>query len=102
MAKSLQTLLLGALLLAMPLGVAAQPEHEETKMEIPAATLTVKGNIVHISGAEGKVLKVYNLTGTEVGHHRIEGNDVQINLSNLPKGYYIIKVDKVVRKISVR
>ncbi len=89
MAKSLQIIILSALLLAIPLGVAAQE-------------VTVKGNVVRINDAEGQVLKIYNLTGTEVSHHRIDSNDVQLNLSKLPKGYYIIKVGKVVRKISIR
>ncbi len=102
MAKSLQILILSAFLLAMPLSIAAQEGHEETKTEIPVATVTVKGNHVRINDAEGEVLKIYNLTGTEVKHYRIEGNDVQLNLSNLPNGFYIIKVGKVVRKISIR
>ncbi len=102
MAKRLQILALGALLLTMPLSMAAQTMHEETKTEMPAATLTVKGNQVRINDAEGQVLKIYNLTGTEVKHYRLEANDVQLNLGHLPKGYYIIKVGKVVRKISVR
>ncbi len=102
MAKNLHILAFSTLLLTMPLSMAAQAEREETKAEIPVATVTVKGNHVRINDAEGEVLKVYNLTGTEVKHYRIEGNDVQLNLSNLPNGYYIIKVGKVVRKISIR
>ncbi len=102
MRKTLYILLLGMLLLAAPVGVMANNGLDETETELPVATLVVEGNRVRVNGAEGQVLRIYNLTGIEVAKYRIDANDVQLNLNKLSKGYYIIKVDKVVRKISIR
>lgn len=102
MAKSLCILVLGALLLATPLQAVAGEDCMGPTAEISAATLSINGNVVRVSGAEGEVLRVYSLTGLEVARHAIESNDVQLNLSNLSRGYYIVKVGKVVRKISIR
>lgn len=102
MMKKLQIIALSALLLGMPLSSMAQSEREDVETEIQAVTLSVNGTKVHVSGADGAVLEVYNLTGVKIATYRIDSNDKQVNLSNLSKGYYILKVGKVVRKISIR
>lgn len=102
MTKSLCILALGTLLLATPLRAVAQADGTEPAAEMAAATLTIKGNTVRVSGAEGEILRVYSLTGLEVARYSVESNDVQLNLGDLNRGYYIIKVGKVVRKISIR
>lgn len=102
MAKSLCILALGALLMATPLQTAAQENCMEPTAEISVTTLSISGNVVRVNGAEGEVLRVYSLTGLEVARYAIDSNDVQLNLGNLSRGYYIVKVGKVVRKISIR
>lgn len=102
MAKPLCILALGALLLATPLQAVAQADRMEPAAELSAVSLAIKGNTVRVGGAEGEVLRVYSLTGLEVARYSIESNDVQLNLGDLSHGYYIIKVGKVVRKISIR
>ena len=57
--------------------------------------------MVHVSGALGEVMKVFNLTGVEVATTRIDGADKTITL-NIPKGCYLLKVGKLVRKIYIR
>ena len=47
------------------------------------------------------MLKIYNVSGVCVMSLRVDGQDKRYNL-NLPKGCYIVKVGKVVRKISIR
>jgi hypothetical protein len=71
------------------------------QIEEPAPTLTVNGNSVSIQGAYGKTLEVVSLTGKTVANYKIEGPAQRIEL-NLPKGCYILKVGKVVRKVTVR
>ena len=100
--RKLQIIALSALLLGMPLSGMAQSEREDVETEMQAVTLSVNGSKVHVSGADGEVLEVYNLTGVKIATYRIDSNDKQVNLSNLTKGYYILKVGKVVRKISIR
>ena len=48
-----------------------------------------------------EMLQIYNVTGVCVMSLRVDGQDKRYNL-NLPKGCYIVKVGKVVRKISIR
>lgn len=61
----------------------------------------VSGSVLRINGGAGEILKVYNLAGICVKSVRIDGQDKRYDL-NLTKGCYIIKVGKVVRKISIR
>ena len=101
MKRGLHIIALAVLLTGMPVGMMAQTEREEVETELSAIILTVTGAKVHISGAEGETLAVYNLTGAKVTAIRIESNDKVLNL-NLQRGCYILKVGKVVRKISIR
>ena len=46
-------------------------------------------------------MEVFNLTGAKVATVRIDSADKTFAL-NLPKGCYLVKVGKIVRKISVQ
>ena len=63
-------------------------------------TLTVDGNAVLVSGAQGKTLIVVSLTGRQVAEYKIESPAQRIDL-NLTKGCYVLKVGNVVRKVSI-
>jgi hypothetical protein len=78
----------------LEMGVAEQIEEQ-------APTISVEGNTVNVQNASGMSLEVVSLTGKAVATHKIEGPAQRIEL-NLPKGCYILKVGKVVRKITVR
>lgn len=86
------------------LGVAPSIAHVQTdepiEAEMEAVTLTIQEGKAHITNAEGKTLEIYNLTGVRVARIRIDSNDKQITL-NLTRGCYIMKVDKVVRKVTI-
>ena len=84
-----------------PISMVAQTEHESIEMTTSGITITVSGNVVRVNGASGESMKVFNLTGVEVVSVRIESNEKTVSL-NLPKGCYLIKVGKIVRKISIR
>ena len=47
------------------------------------------------------MLYIYNVAGVRVMSFKVEGPDKRYEL-NLQKGCYIVKVGKVVRKISIR
>jgi len=64
-------------------------------------TITVSGQTVMVSGAQGETLEVISLTGRRVMTVKIESPTQRIEL-NIPKGCYILKVGKVVRKVSLR
>ncbi len=103
MTEKLRILALLVLLLGAPvLGVMAQGDGEELETELQSVTLSVNGEKVYVSGAEGMVLEIYNLTGVKVATYRIDSDSKQLSLGNLQKGYYILKVGNVVRKVSIR
>lgn len=64
-------------------------------------TISVSENILHVTGAAGQVLQLYNVAGVCVMTFKIEGSDKRYDL-NLPKGFYIVKVGKVVRKVAIK
>ena len=63
-------------------------------------TLSIDGNTVTISGAQGQKLIVVSLTGRQVAEYQIESPAQRIEL-NLTKGCYVLKVGNVVRKVSI-
>ena len=54
-----------------------------------------------MSGADGEVLHIYNVTGVRVMSIKVDGYEKSYTL-NLPKGCYIVKIGKTVRKITIR
>lgn len=80
--------------MVMEMGVAEQVEER-------MPTISVDENIVSIQGASGMTLEVVSLTGRAVAQYKIDGPSQRVEL-NLPKGCYILKVGKVVRKITLR
>lgn len=104
MVKCLQIIALGILLTVAPLSLTAQTFHEDVETELPATSIsiTMQGTRLRINNAEGEVVRIFSITGTEVKSFRADGNDVTMNLGNLPRGSYIIKVGNVVRKVAIR
>jgi len=77
------------------------PAIENEQPQTMPVTINVSGSTVHISNANGMTLQVVSLTGSTVASVKIDSNDKRVEL-NLTKGCYILKVGKVVRKISIR
>lgn len=96
-AFSLTTALQAAapMLMSMEMGIAEQVEPERN------ITITVEGNTVLVSGANGMTLEVVSLTGRQVATYKIDSPSQRIEL-NHPKGCYILKIGKVVRKVTIR
>lgn len=89
------------LLGTIPLQVSAAANVEIIDNDFQQVSITVStGGVLHISGANGQVLQVYNVLGVKVASIKVEGNDKRIELP-LKSGCYIVKVGDVVRKISV-
>ena len=63
--------------------------------------ISISGQTVTISGAQGQTLEVISLTGRCVMSSKIQDPVQRIDL-NVPKGCYILKIGKVVRKVTVR
>lgn len=93
-------LILGFLPMGMPGVLPAQAAVEIIDTENQNISITINGDRLHVVGASGAQLYTYNVAGVRISTIRIDGNDKYIDLG-LPKGCYIVKVGKVVRKISV-
>lgn len=98
--KRIWIIAISMLLLGAVPSIAHMQMDEPIEAELEAITLTIQDNRAHITNADGKTLEIYNLTGVRVARIRIDGNDKQITL-NLTRGCYIMKVDKVVRKVTI-
>lgn len=98
--KRLWIIALSMLLLGVAPSIAHVQMDEPIEAEMEAVTLSIQEGKAHITNAEGKTLEIYNLTGVRVARIRIDSNDKQITL-NLTRGCYIMKVDKVVRKVTI-
>ncbi len=64
-------------------------------------TISVSGQTVLVAGAQGETLEVVSLTGRQLMTVKIDSPAQRVELS-VPRGCYILKVGKVVRKIQVR
>ncbi len=91
-----------AMLFALPVSMmASEPEQVSVEQTIEDdITITVNGQWVVINGAQGKTLEVVSLTGRRVMTTKIESPAQRVEL-NVPKGCYILKIGKVVRKVTV-
>ena len=99
----LTTIMMALLTLCAPVQVRANAAIEiiENYLQPTAANITVKGGSIRVSGANGKIMYVYNLAGVRIHSIKVEGADRTYDL-NLSKGCYIIKVGTTVRKVSLK
>lgn len=89
------------MLMGMPMVASANNAIEIIDTDMQNIALSVNETTLHIANANGLVLQVYNVAGVRVMSVKVEGMDKKIEL-NLPKGCYIVKVGKVVRKIYIK
>ena len=90
------------LTMAVPVATSASEMYApELAVEQNEPVLTVQNSTVTVTGAAGETLEVVSLTGKSLLTVRIDSPSQRIDL-NVPKGCYIIKVGKVVRKVSIR
>lgn len=73
----------------------------QEQMDERNVNITVEQSTLHITGANGMTLEVVSLTGKPVMKVRIDSPAQRVEL-NVPKGCYILKIGKVVRKVSIR
>ena len=99
--RILSLLLFSALLMAAPVTSHAEQAIEVIDNDFQSVSISVSESVLHITGANGLVMQIYNVAGVRVMSVKVEGQDKRYEL-NLPKGCYIVKVGKVVRKISIR
>lgn len=94
------------LLIAFPCAILNAQEvitQESIQDEEPEIIITVTDNTtVRIQNApDDSVMEVYNIVGVKVTSEKIDSSDKTVTL-NLSKGYYILKIENVVRKIVIK
>ena len=89
------------LMVGAPTVASANNAIEIIDSETQNVSISLTETTLHVAGANGQMLYVYNVAGVRVMSVKVEGQDKKIEL-NLPKGCYIVKVGKVVRKISIK
>lgn len=80
---------------------AADPIIEVNAIDFNQVGISYYNGVLHITGAAGLSVSVYNIVGQKVYEGRIDSSDKRIEL-NLPANCYIVKVGSVARKISVK
>ena len=89
------------LLLCVPAVSKANTAIEVIENDFEDVAISVKSSTVYVKNANGEMLYVYNVAGVRVVSIKVDGQDRHYDL-NLPKGCYIVKVGKTVRKISIK
>lgn len=96
------------LLTILPLMLAFAPtsametaDNDNIENNMSAVTFVVSGNTVRISGTNGEDIEVFNLTGVKITTIKTDTTGKTFTV-NLQKGCYLLKIGKVVRKISIR
>lgn len=105
MKKSLLHIILMFLLAFVP---ALQISATESSVEdismaaepITSVRITVKNGSVNVQNAAGQIVEVFSVTGKKIASEKIASADETFDF-NLSRGCYIVKVGKVVRKVSV-
>ncbi len=90
-----------ALVLGTPVAALADTAVEIIDNDFQTINVSLNEQTLRVTGANGQMLFIYNVAGVRVMSVKVEGADKLIEL-NLPKGCYIVKVGKVVRKISIK
>ena len=72
---------------------------ELSELEVQQPKIVQYGKTIIISGAMGKSVTIYNLIGVEIMTVRIDSQEKRIDLSNLGKGIYPVKVGNITKKI---
>lgn len=83
---------------------AQEKIRQETTLqdEQSQTVISVADTTMHIQNATlGAVAELYNVLGVKVFSVKIESPDQVVSL-NLPKGYYILKLENIVRKIIIK
>ena len=89
-------------MLGMPAVAMAVPAVEIIDQELQAVTVVLEEDAtLRVSRATGQTLPVYNVAVVLIKSFKIDTADKRLDL-NLPKGCYIVKVGKTVRKISIK
>ena len=76
-------------------------DNDNIETNVSSVTIAVSGNTVRVSGTNGEDIEIFNLTGVKINTIKTDTTGKTFTV-NLQKGCYLLKIGKVVRKISIR
>lgn len=69
--------------------------------ELPTISISDTNRLTVQNAKQGDVLQLFSIVGVKVFETKMESSSKELTL-NVPKGYYIVKVSNMVRKIVVK
>ena len=107
MKKSWLSLLFLLACICFPVAVLAQSDTKMRSVTVSndtdrPAEMNVVGNKIFTDNAPvGKKIEIFSVVGLKVAEIEIKGTSGEYLLS-VPKGYYILKMSDIVRKVAIR
>lgn len=99
--KKIIFIILPLILVFTPVFATEMVDNDGIETSISTITIVANGNTVKVSGVNGENIEIFNLTGTKVTTIKTDTTGKTYSV-NLPKGCYLVKIGKVVRKISIQ
>jgi hypothetical protein len=101
MVKKLLLIIIAALFTFSVPALGSDQNIKDEWEDVQNPKVNITESTIYVSGAVGMTLQIYNVTGVSVAKVKIDSAEKRIEL-NLPKGCYILKIGKVVRKIYIK
>ena len=103
MVKNILTslMLVGALTFAPAFLSKASARVELSDIETQQPIIRQFGSSLVIAGAQGKTVYVYNLIGVQLLAIHVDSYEKRIDLGNLPRGIYPIRIGNYTKKIQL-
>lgn len=95
-------LLVATLALIPAKSMAQDVQKPQIENEQTAISVTATESTLHVKNAERMVLEVFSITGEKVYTIRIDSSSKNIDLDNLTKGCYIVRIGKYTRKVYLK
>lgn len=81
---------------------ASQASIEMADRELQDITVKYHAGVLHLTGANGMMVTIFNIAGMAIKSFRVEGQDKRISLT-LTDGIYLVKIGNVTtRKILIK
>ena len=99
--KKILFIILPLVLVFAPAFAMDYTDNEPIETTVSAVSIVVSGNTLRVAGTNGEDIEVFNQKKKKITTIKTESTG-KVYSVNLPKGCYLVKIGKVVRKISIR
>lgn len=74
------------------------------EMEQNGPSVSVTESTIHVKNADRMTLEIFNITGKKIYTTRIDGSSKDIEVDNLSRGWYIVRIGECqfIRKIYIK